>query len=249
MFTLVPTDNGYSHFSFIRAPYLYDLVERYGYTIADLLGEYPIWDESKRDWLNNEIYEYFEYREIGAETAEMFASFIRRRMNRIMPRVNSIAAFALEGSEDWDVTAIENATSSGESSSATTNETTYGRTDTETRNLANSQQSTTETKATALQSDTPQTALTSSENYMTALSETGSSGTSSTSGTDTGTDTRVASGTDAIEGSNEASRTDTSERTLKAGQLSELANNWVNTMPDLLGLIFEQLENCFMQVY
>lgn len=246
---IAPNTFGYPHFSIVRTPTLYDIVERFGYTIDSLLGDYPIWDETKRDWLNNEIYEYFEYREIGAETSEMFASFMRRRMNRIMPRVNSIAAFALVGSNQWDVTAIENATSSGTSSSESTSETDYGRTDTETRDLATSQESETETKATALQSDTPQTRLTSSENYMTALSETGSTGTSSTSGTDTGTDTRVASGTDTIGTTSEGERADESERVLKSGQLSELANNWANTMPDLLGLIFEQLENCFMQVY
>ena len=246
---IAPNTFGYPHFSIVRPPTLYDIVERFGYTISDLLGNYPIWDETKREWLNNEIYEYFEYREIGAETSEMFASFIRRRMNRIMPRVNSIAAFALAGSNQWDVTAIENATSSGTSSSESTSETDYGRTDTETRDLASTQESETETKATALQSDTPQTRITSTENYMTALSETGSSGTSSSSGTDTGTDTRVASGTDTIGTTSEGERADESERILKSGQLSELANNWANTMPDLLGLIFEQLENCFMQVY
>ena len=36
-----------------NAPTLYDVIERYGYTMGDVLGTYPIWDETKRDWLNN----------------------------------------------------------------------------------------------------------------------------------------------------------------------------------------------------
>ena len=233
MIVLPPRENGYEPFIIDRNPTLYDLVELYGCTFTDLFGNYPIWDEQWRDWLNQEIYAYFEYREIGTETAEMFAKFATRRMNRIMPKVNSIAAFALSGSTDWQSTARDHSTLDSE--------TTYGRTNTETRNLAGSSSTSNTAKSTALQSDTPQTALTSTENYMTALAETGSSGSASTTTTDTGTDINATSGKD--------STANESNRNLSAGQLSELASNWVATMPDLLALVFESLENCFMQVY
>lgn len=223
---------------------LYDCIEQYGYTMPELLGAYPIWDETKREWLNNEIYLYFENREIGSETPQQFASYAGRTMNRIMPRVNSIAAFALEGSNDWDVSSSstsEQATSStGENSSSATT------TSTRTPELETQTDATSGSKATVLASDTPQVQLSGLENYMTQLNETGSEGESSSTVTQTGTETSsgTTSGTSSTEGETTSSGTVTSSN----AQLSELASNWARTMPDLLGLIFEALESCFVQV-
>ena len=57
-----------------------------------------------REWLNNEIYLNFEYREIGQETADDLFKWLRIKMNRIMPVINPVAAFALgkeSNPEDW----------------------------------------------------------------------------------------------------------------------------------------------------
>ena len=240
-----------------NAPTLYDAVERYGYTVASLLGNYPIWDETKRDWLNGEIYGYFAYREIGAESVPMFSSYAKRAMNRVMPKVNSIAAFALAGSDNWDVSMIESMT--GETTHANT--VTGSRSDmaqsvlTDTYDRANSTSNTTtsESKATAITSDTPQVMLSSTENYMSSGTESGSSGTgtSATMGTDTGTVTHAQSSNGSGSSSSEdhGISENTAERTQAAGQLSELASRWAATMPDLLGIIFEALETCFCQVF
>lgn len=239
------------------APTLYDVVNRFGYTMGDLLGNYPIWDETKRDWLNGEIYDYFAYREIGPETAPMFAAYAGRVMNRIMPRVNSIAAFALAGSEDWDVSSVETSHGTNEQSSTSSGTRTDSGTsklvDTYDRANTSENETTSESKATAISSETPQVMLSSTENYMTNGTESGSTGTgtSSTSGTDTGTveHDQTTSGTGTSSSSDQATGETDMERTVKAGQLSELASNWASTMPDLLGLVFEALESCFCQVF
>lgn len=240
-----------------ESPTLYDAVNRYGYTLAGLLGDYPIWDETKRSWLNDEIYGYFAYREIGAETLPMFSAYAKRVMTRIMPKVNSIAAFALAGSQNWDVTLLEEM--SGETTHANTS--TGSRTDaaqsvlTDTYDRANTSNNTTtsESKATAITSDTPQVMLSSTENYMSSGTESGSSGTgtSATMGTDTGTVTHAQSSNGSGSTSAEDHGVTDNEvtRSQTAGQLSELASRWAATMPDLLGIIFEALETCFCQVF
>ena len=220
--------------SLVDAPTLYDVVGRYGYTMADILGNYPIWDETQREWLNNEIYLYFEYRQIGSETAQMFASFAARTMNRIMPRVNSVAGFVLgTPASEWATT--------GTQTTETSSDTTYDSTVERTPDLTTQVDSETESKATALVSDTPQVQLSGIENYMTALNESGSSGTTGSTTTQTGTESSAHTGTD----STSAETTTTAQ----AGQKSELASRWIDTMPDLLGIIFEALEVCFCQVY
>ena len=220
--------------SLIDSPTLYDVVERYGWTISELLGNYPIWDEDYRTWLNNEIYLYFEYRRIGSETPQMFANFAGRTMNRVMPKVNSIAGFVLDDPyENWAVT--------GTQTTETSTDTTYDSSVERTPDLETTVDSETESKATALVSDTPQVKLKGTENYMSALNESGSTGTSGSTTTQTGTETSAHTGTDSTSGE--------TTTTAQAGQKSELASRWAETFPDLLGIIFDALEVCFCQVY
>lgn len=54
------------------------------------LDSYPIFDESYRDGLNNKIIDHFYFREIGFETVALFARFMRRTMNEIMPYYNKL---------------------------------------------------------------------------------------------------------------------------------------------------------------
>ena len=48
------------------------------------LSTYPIFDEEYRTQLNNKIIDHFYFREIGMETVDNFAWFLRRKMNEIM---------------------------------------------------------------------------------------------------------------------------------------------------------------------
>lgn len=54
------------------------------------LKEYPIFDESYRDELNNKILNHFLLEEIGFETAELFKTMLNNRMNEIMPALNEL---------------------------------------------------------------------------------------------------------------------------------------------------------------
>lgn len=68
---------------------LYDVLN-YGYDLG--LADYPIWDESKRQWLNDLIVNHFMWREIRGETPYQFIYFLNRRMVEHMPTLNPIFA-------------------------------------------------------------------------------------------------------------------------------------------------------------
>lgn len=54
------------------------------------LDSYPIFDEEYRKGLNDKIIDHFYFREIGFETAALFAWYMRRTMNEIMPYYNQL---------------------------------------------------------------------------------------------------------------------------------------------------------------
>ena len=54
------------------------------------LDSYPIFKESYRKQLNDKIIDHFYFREIGFETAALFAWYMRRTMNEIMPYYNEL---------------------------------------------------------------------------------------------------------------------------------------------------------------
>lgn len=54
------------------------------------LTSYPIFDESYRETLNNNILNYYLESEIGVETAELFKRLLNDRMNLIMPKYNKM---------------------------------------------------------------------------------------------------------------------------------------------------------------
>lgn len=59
-----------------------------GYDIG--LKDYPIFDESYRESLNNKIITHYWMREIGAETAGLFKLYLNRTMCEIMPYFNQL---------------------------------------------------------------------------------------------------------------------------------------------------------------
>lgn len=139
------------------APTLHDLVMLYGYDMADIVGNYPIWDESKREWLNSMIYRHFAYREIAAETAQEYAFLMARTMAEMAPSVMPLFR-ALDIEVDI-LSSFEN--------TSTSNDTT----------TADGKQ---------LYSATPQTQLSGEENYATNLTDTSNTSTSKNSTTSSG---------------------------------------------------------------
>lgn len=84
-----------------------------GYDIG--LKDYPIFDESYRETLNNKIIQHFYFREIGLETVALFKVFINRAMNEIMPYYNKLyesANLQYNPLEPYTMTESETANSS-----------------------------------------------------------------------------------------------------------------------------------------
>ena len=125
------------------APTLHDLVMLYGYDMADIVGDYPIWDEGKREWLNSMIYRHFAYREIGTETAQEYAFLMARTMAEMSPSVMPL--FKVLDSEFDILSSFETTSTSDYNSTADANQ---------------------------LYSATPQTQLSGEENYATNITNT-----------------------------------------------------------------------------
>lgn len=54
------------------------------------LNQYPIWDESYRTVLNQKFIDRYLFREIGAETPDRWAHYLKTKMNEIMPYYNDL---------------------------------------------------------------------------------------------------------------------------------------------------------------
>ena len=73
-------------------------MSRYTTTIKNLienkfdlgLQEYPIWNESYREILNQKIINHYYINEIGFETANLFKFYLNNKMNEIMPYYNNL---------------------------------------------------------------------------------------------------------------------------------------------------------------
>ena len=71
-----------------EAPTLFDVVTLYGNDWDAEMSKYPIWDESRREWLNDMVFEHFAYREIGQETGTDHIRLVGRTMREMMPALN-----------------------------------------------------------------------------------------------------------------------------------------------------------------
>lgn len=63
-------------------------LKKYGFDFG--LKDYPIFDETYRDKLNNKILNYYYNNEIGFETAELFKFELNNKMEIIMPYYNNL---------------------------------------------------------------------------------------------------------------------------------------------------------------
>ena len=59
------------------------------------LDNYPIWDESERDTLNQMIINHYYFDEIGLETPDRFSHYLAAAMSEIMPGYNQLARLRL----------------------------------------------------------------------------------------------------------------------------------------------------------
>lgn len=140
-------------------PDLDSVVRLYGYDLE--LHDYPIWDESKREWLNARIIDHFRYRKIGTETPTQFIYFLNRKMREVMPTVNPIF---IELDSVQSAGGFYSYVNESETSGTSTNS------------------SSSSGNGKSVVSDTPQTQLNEYENYATGLTETEQAATASENG-------------------------------------------------------------------
>lgn len=108
------------------------------------LQDYPIFDESYRETLNNKIIQHYYFREIGFETEALFKNRLNTKMNEIMPYYNQLYKSAqiqlkplstidyleeITRNLDSNTTGEANSTGSGSSSTTTsgTSKIDYGK--------------------------------------------------------------------------------------------------------------------------
>lgn len=141
-----------------QTPTWKDIEDLYGHDMWDTDNPFPIWDEGKRDWLQNAIADHFRFRRFAQETGSLAVYYLNRKMREMMPTINPIFK-ALDEEHDILSTYDTRDEMTGTSTSASD-----GR---------------------QLYSATPQIQLSDMEDYATNLTDTKSSGSDSNKSTST----------------------------------------------------------------
>lgn len=74
------------------------LIRLYGCDLG--MKDYPIWDETKRDWLNEKIINHFRYRKISAQTSTQFIFYLNRALEENMPSINPVFVSLEKAAQD-----------------------------------------------------------------------------------------------------------------------------------------------------
>lgn len=77
-----------SYDNYYDTPDVDSLIRLYGCDLG--MRDYPIWDESKREWLNEKIINHFRYRKISAQTSTQFVFYLNRALDENMPSINPV---------------------------------------------------------------------------------------------------------------------------------------------------------------
>lgn len=211
---------------------LADVCEAYNF--EDLaLGDYPIWDESKRSWLNERIIYHFWMREIRGETPAQFMRFISRHMHEIMPTVNVIFASLADVTPD----AIRNDTNFWRTSDFTGNVVGNDTAQSETNSESNVVSS-----SVSIASSNPlqSKVLHDESDYYDSGSK--------TDGTSTSTSTTKSNSTDDTTQDTKNNTTD-HDAGYTGRSLSKAVTEWFNGVNNALLIVLNDLESCFSQLY
>lgn len=120
------------------------------------LGNYPIFDETYRDKLNDKIIRHYFLREIGHETIDMFKYQMETKMGEIMPLYNQHYVLGLLEVDPLSTISMHSITemdSTGNTTGTGTNT------------------STADAKSRAVASDTPQTELSENGDYASSMQD------------------------------------------------------------------------------
>jgi hypothetical protein len=195
-----------------------------GSTIGLGVNDYPIFDENFRQELNQKIINHYWNWEIGVPTISMFRFAMARRMNEQMPLLNQAyksTLLTLDPLTNVSLTTNRDDTTTEKTTRDSTNDTTVVNT----------------SGSRSVTFDTPQTALSGSEDYASGAVDVNSAGNTTNNGT--GHDTGEVDGT--VNGK--------STTTGYQGSVSDLLMKYRATFLNVDMMVLESLQDCFMQIW
>ena len=227
--------------------------------------EYPIFDESYKSTLEENILRHYYTREICCETVARWKMFLSDRMKLIMPKYNLMyknlkdiqdkLLFTTDMTEDYQGTGTNTNTSTSTGSS--TNETSGNAENTSNTKSGATSHSASDAWQTA--NDTPQGALTGIENNQYLSSATHNKGTSdqNSDSTATGSSTAKSTQTSTNESNNTSSGSgNTTQNYVRkllgkngGSEYINIYNKLVNSYLDIDELIIDELADLFFQLW
>lgn len=182
------------------------------------------WDATYAEVLVGKIYDHYMLREIGAETIDLFTTFIRRRVNLVMPQFNELYATKLLTFDPMVTIDITN-TSTGVSTQAVT---------ADSESVQNSNQ---DSGSRSVSSETPQTMLSGSSDYASAASDV------------TGKTKVDGAGSETNESNSETESTGEGTTKGYSGNTSDMLLRFRETIINIDAMVIESFADCFMSVW
>ena len=214
------------------------------------LQDYPIFDESYRETLNNKIKDHFYFREIGFETPELFKNRLNEKMDNIMPYYNQLyesQKIEIEPILPYSMETTYTHTGNATSESSATSENTV-------ESQGNSEDTTQENRSGKnLFSDTPQGQLTQNEitnnDYLTNATITSDNN----STTSNGNTTSKTDSSGSTSGTNNAITNENSTESKKGNignkSQSELLIEYRKSFINIDAMVMDELNVLFMGVW
>lgn len=220
--------------------------EDFDFGLTDI--DYPLYDESYRQKLNDKILKHYWNYEIGQETESMFRFALNRKMNEIMPLYNQLylsAQLEIDPLLTMKYSDIVNATDhiTGNTTANGTINGTNGET------VSGNTSSESDSKARNVTSDTPQMLLSPNEDYASGASNSVSNVTA------TGTTSSTTAGTNDVASTDASNRVDdrtsNNTRNLLGFNIppTDLLLKFRATFLNIDMLVIDELQTLFMQVW
>lgn len=209
--------------------------------IGDALTSYPIYDEEHRERLNNLIRDHYWYREIGVETPGMFAFFLKRKLNEIMPYYNQLFE-----STELKFDPLLNVVMTAETTSEDQAKTTSKADNNTTSNTTGGNKGSVDGSSRATVQQFPQMQLSNNGDYATSATDTISS---NKTDTETTADTNTTTADTASGETNSTGNASSTSKGLSGVSASQLLQQFRDAMLNVDMLVVEALEPLFMQVW
>ena len=189
---------------------------------TEVLAKYPIFNETYRAWLNQQIKDHYWNHEIGMESVSMFKLALKRKMNQIMPYYNKQykADLLADGVDPLQTLRMVNESESVGNSTTAGDSTSDSTSDSAARNIA---------------SDFPQHLLSADGDYASNGADSVSKASSASKAAETTSQEQESRGKTQVTGSN--------------GQTSVLIMQHRQTLINVDVMLLSELDDLFMQIW